>query len=630
MAIEPFICDHCKKVFYFSSTPPPQYIVTIEAIRCRQKGKFYLLTDLPSHELNSMTDVPCFNWELSYQEMAEKILNYGLGLTPVEAWQRDIILNKLQDIAKWWEDANTNLINSTVISFKENAQRPVLTHNQLTLEDIEIRERNISRYGSKEMVTIDVGNWLSSVCPAGHPQTNENGATIYTDSCRIVDCEYHEKTWRPAHIIDGQHRIRGTQLPPSLFSTINLDVHKQPIPVAILGLSETEDGSSPILSSDQAKIFTEISGKATELDSKHRLFLFYVFRTGIPGADMSFPSPPATNPLRKAYEVILRLDAGTIPDNPLKDRIKVLNPRGGGTGRTSALSFDRALEEWFEQWFKTGGIWENIDPDPAAKEIVGFVNAIKNVWSGNSTVSGTPYWQPLGPPAPTGIFSHSGGISGAGGDMSAFLRVFFDLYPQIRGSVTLPNKNNFKTFLKNKLKSPTSRVGQLSWDGSGWDQIRSPDRNYNLLREVVKDILTSGGKVLYDLDHHPGTPPDLNAYLDFEPTIYEVSTSLGTVGSSGITQNIPQPSPDDIEISWRTPILSRSEIILEIRELNGILRKGPKTIDVTPGECQSHIISKSNGDYDGLPGSGIVIELRAANHKGTQAEPFKIGFTFDH
>src|SRR5439155_10774172 len=82
--VDAFLCPTCGEVFYRTTGPPPHPFLRIEAMRCRQKGKVYLLTDLPANTLDMLTDVPRFNWGLPYEEMSEKILRYGLGLEAVE------------------------------------------------------------------------------------------------------------------------------------------------------------------------------------------------------------------------------------------------------------------------------------------------------------------------------------------------------------------------------------------------------------------------------------------------------------------------------------------------------------------------------------------------------------------
>jgi hypothetical protein len=590
--------------------------VKIEALRCRQKGKIYFLSDVDAQILDSMTIVPRFDWELSYEGMADKILSYGLGTATVEAWQRELIKANLKSIASWWDDYRSNLVNCVVIGFQQNPTRPAEGGGTIP---VGIRETKVTCYGSKELVTIEVDNWLSPVCPNGHRLPQESGSDIYFDACPETDCEFHENPWRPAHIIDGQHRIRGIQTPPSFGSTTNPNVEKEPIPVAILGPTEVTD-ASPITSPEQAKIFTEISGKAVALEDEHRLFLFFVFRTGVPGSDMTVPPQPAINPLRQAYETILRLAGSAIQGNPLSDRIKVLKPRAGGTGRTTSLSFNRALRDWFEPWFKPRNIWANVSTIDAAQEIADLVVAIQTVWTGNSPVSGTPYWQSAGPPARAGIFSHPGGV----GDMSAFLRVIMDLYPVIRSQVPRPVRSAFIRFLRDKLADATSPVGFALWDGSGWNEIRAPDYNYTLFFNVLHDIFTGGGKVIYDLQHHPARPKDLNAYLNLDPTIYEVSTSLGSVGQSGTTIPVSSPIPN-IDIIWRTPLLARKTVAIEIREDGGTPKW--KWESVNPGDL--HTMTLNGGtDYTGNPGTVLRIELKARNHRGEQDRPFTIDFQF--
>src|SRR5437763_16133211 len=107
-------CDDCHDSFHRTASPPQQPFVRIEALRCRQKGKAYFLTDLNADVLDLLTDVPRFDWELSYKDMADAILKYGLGLRAVEAWQRDLIPGKLDSISRWWEEAKSSLVNAVV------------------------------------------------------------------------------------------------------------------------------------------------------------------------------------------------------------------------------------------------------------------------------------------------------------------------------------------------------------------------------------------------------------------------------------------------------------------------------------------------------------------------------------
>lgn len=616
-------CASCDVVVHTETTPPRNPRVTIDALLCHQKSKAYLLTDISADVLDLITDVPLFDWDQSYSQMADQILKFGLGVEVIDAWQRDLIPGKLDSIAAWWEDPRSSLVNSVVIGLKDTVTRPVKVGESVREDPVQIRVANRDKYNTKTLVTIEIDNWFSTVCPRGHELPTRHGSPVYFDSCPDHECQFHTRPWRPALLIDGQHRVRGIQRPPSLNSVRYRNVSKEPIPVAIVGAFDIET-AEPIASNEQAKIFTEISGKATPLDDLHRLFLFFVFKTGVPNEDMSQSPAGAQNPLRSAYETVLRLAGPGIRGNPLENRVKVLIPRQGGQGRTTSLSSDRALREWFEPWFKPGAIWESVTPVDAATEIVELMKAIQMTWTGNAPVSGIPYWESRGARAGSGIFSHSGGS----GDMSGFLRLFFDLYPEIRGRVTLPSRVHFQNFLKSTLFTHRSQIGQLAWDGPGWNELRAPDANLNLLRNVLRDVIISGGRVNYDLTHHPERPADLNAYVNLSPTVFEVSTPFGTVPKSGSTVSVTRPVPSEIQIHWRTPLLSRPTVSYEVRNANGSLRVSERTIDVVPGEVSSLKLSRRQKDYSGTGGSRIAVELKAGNHKGPQDPPFQIVLQF--
>ena len=49
---------------------------------------------------------------------------------------------------------------------------------------------------------------------------------------------------------------------------------------------------------------------------------------------------------------------------------------------------------------------------------------------------------------------------------------------------------------------------------------------------------------------------------------------------------------------------------------------------MVPGDIHSTYLSQADGDYTGASGTGIKVELRAANHKGLEDPPFVVEFAF--
>ena len=97
---------------------------TITGLMCSQKGKMFILGDLPADELDRLCNVPSINKEVTNIQIASTIRDYCANSSSLDQWQRDLDTRSTSKIAMWWNSEYSNLVNPVIIGRKDEPTRP--------------------------------------------------------------------------------------------------------------------------------------------------------------------------------------------------------------------------------------------------------------------------------------------------------------------------------------------------------------------------------------------------------------------------------------------------------------------------------------------------------------------------
>jgi hypothetical protein len=296
----------------------------------------------------------------------------------------------------------------------------------------------------------------------------------------------------------------------------------------------TEDQFS---TGDMAKIFTEITTSAVDLDDLHKICLLYKFRLRarhigqLSDADFRIvpPTPPARNNLglrnRRAYEIVSHLC--NLANSRWTDRITMLPPGSGRVRRGDVIDADRALS-YIEGWLRDGSVLADVrQPDGmvptnvAVQYLQDYLEAALAVWP-----------QGVGtPPNSSSWFWNQG--RGANGVLEQ--RGIFEVFVQMFAVVTGRLLAIFAPPSRQTYKEQFKYIENVDWSDPAWYDLGTPDKNKNMLVRILTQIYANA-------PNPPGPQrlqPWINSWIKGQPDpiqfIATPSTTLPLANASPTT-----------------------------------------------------------------------------------------------
>lgn len=588
---------NCQIAWLETDTDDP---VMLDAIKCRQKERTFYLSFVSAEIVDALCDVPAINEEISFEDMADRCL------TAMKEWQRPLDVSRVKQIGEFWRQLDNHLVNAPVIALRDSVEPEVVA--------IPVAG-TIEPPLSVAMFRLAVPNWLHAECPKGH----QTPTGAFADHCPEHDCEFHVKGHeRPAIMIDGQHRTRGTQADVAVSEELTLSdgtnqyANEVPIPVVLLW----SKGLDSFDYEKQAKIFTEITTQAEDLHYLHKLWLLYRF----PGITARIPDlreteqPITMDPTlvrgegtRKAYETILRMAGTTVgatgPANPWRGGIPIVFEKARAR---RIASIDRLLP-MLTEWHLPGGCLHGKSSGQAAALLRDYAKATMVTWDRLSPNSRSYYWIP---PATTrrpfranerGIISHP-----MGGQMSTWLRALIRLFPEVYrklpAGATSPGVGDFVNIMK--------PLAHCNFEGDGWDDFPGQEVKEELLYEILKDWLVG---TTVKQETKALSMKDLNDFVTAEPHFDLTVTSPGPSGSTGL----PTVIPGTTSLAWRRPFNSFATSLLTITQ-EGNPDAFVDQIRIDRGNKHTFGISRNHFDPK-LSGATISVRVSYENHTHTKS-----------
>ena len=460
-----------KLVYWYQTTPKD---IILSGFVIEQKGRKFYVVKAKSVDIDRLCNVPI----LSYDQDNNKIAMWALTTT-TDQWQRNLDNDRIAIISEFFRASGNFLVNSSVIS-------------------VPITPSHIAIYDDAVKIKIPV-TWVINTCPkCGYtPSSADPFFGWKFDACPQDTCDW---IGRIGQIVDGQHRIRGS-------ATSGDPTWDQPIVTTLL----TNDSFSI---ADMAKIFTEITTSAVDLDALHKLCLLYKF--GLRGrnigqlTDADFrtlaPTPPALNTKglrnRRAYEISCELCK--LPNSRWFDRITMLPSSMGSARRGDIIEADR-LVEYLEGWLNDGPLKDPAQPDGmmplniAVTYLQDYIEGVLNVWPiGTGTPSGTKSW-----------FWETSRSSNGKLQLRGIFEVFLQLFPAITDRITtrmtMPNRSLYTEELK--------YIENIDWNDAAWYDLGTPDKNKNMLLKILTHIYENASTII----GASRLPPWVNSWIKAPP-----------------------------------------------------------------------------------------------------------------
>lgn len=556
-------------IYWYDSVPGP---ITLEGIQVRQKGRVFYVVAASAMDLDRLCSVPVLPYSSTNSDVAT-----AATATYIPRWQRQLDGDRSKEIAAFFSGDGNWIVNAALIGLP----RAAVFH---------------STSGLRASCSIPV-TWLKRQCttchwspPSGHPYAGK-----WFDAC--PNC-----TWegRPGQLIDGQHRVRGC-------AAAGAPVWDEPLVASVL----VEDQFS---STDDAKIFSEITTSAVDLHALHKVFLLYKF--GLRGtevgalkdADFRTASPPAgsANTLglrnRRAYEIACELVRNT--SSRWVERVSMFPGDGGRARKGDVIDVD-VLVGFIEQWLQTGPFDRPtlsdgmISVSDASAALRNFLEAALSVWpAGVGTPSGTSssFWNDTR--------TRQGWLQ-LRGIFEIFLSLFEITSRRIQSRGNLPTKPLYMEEL--------SYIETINWDDSCWHDLAAPDKNKYLLRRVLSHLYAQAPNpigvhrvnpsVNQWMKDRPDTITFTSGPAPAPPLASVTSTSPLTFGWSSTSPYATGPVPKPVnaydtaiilleqdQAGGRTEVLDQFETILTRYSISS----PPRGMDANPGAPQIRISVRYN------------------------------------
>ena len=477
---------------YFYDTPS-NHPVTLSGFRILQKGRAIHSWKGTAEDLDRISRVPVIG-EKTNLEMRNL---FGAGNI---AWQRELNIARTTQIQTWWGGNQNRLLNAAVVFLKTDAQATINTVNHLDISSI----------------TLDPIDWVFDQCPqcGWTPGVHDPAyANWYADVC--MDCGHCD---RPAFIVDGQHRIRGTAKVPMVGGVRTSALHNEPL-VATFALS-----SDNFSTDNMAKIFSEITGTAEGLEALHAQFLRMKYSIG----------SLRTNE-RNAYRIAAEMNNR----GWWRDHVPSTGP--AKYGRVKMLKVRRARGDYIDIHAKTTGLQNYVEAwldgsvvlDPAgtisdnADRLETYLDAVLGVWP---------------PTAATGNWNRTRAITGHLQEKSTF-RVLLSLFELITTRlVTLG-----RPLTAAEYTSQLQFFEPIEWSTLklliGQDGPRGVlDRVLSIVHGMATPADFAAGKTI-PARAGAATNDNFNRWINGAPDTPSITTPTYTAGSRTLSFSITCPCP---------------------------------------------------------------------------------------
>ena len=430
-----------RPVYWYQGPPPP---IQLDGMVVHQRGRMFCVMAAPAVDIDRLCRVPTIPYSAANSEIAAE----AQAATALR-WQRELDLDRVAEIGEFFARADSFLVNAAAVGLPST-----------------VAMRVEGNHASCEIACT----WPVRECPdCGFSPGDDHPHVGWSFDC----CPRCGWDGRPGQIIDGQHRIRGCAGAPSPHN-------QETLVTAVL-----VDGV--FSSADKAKVFTEITTSAVDLDALHKIFLLYKFglrglRIGDLG-DADFrrlpPAPPSRNNLamrnRRAYDMVCDL---TSQDNSRWfERISMLPAEGGRQRRGDVMDSD-TLVLYAEGWLAQDDIlFDASQPDGMVDAATGsqylrdFLEAALAVWpQGVGTPSGTSSWFWNNDRSQNGVLQ---------------LRGIFEVFLALFENSTRRILDNFGAPSLQAYKEEFSYLEHIRWDDAAWWGLATPDKNKDMLTRIL-------------------------------------------------------------------------------------------------------------------------------------------------
>ncbi|MFW9889608.1 MAG: hypothetical protein ACFFER_15575, partial [Candidatus Thorarchaeota archaeon] len=472
-----------------SDDSPPD--IRLVGFRVHQKDKDFYVVKGSAQDIDRLCRVPWIDFDQSNLKHAEK----AISPTEVSEWQRPLDLDRVDGISRFFQDYRNYLVNAVVISIPAN-----------------LYEKAEFDSGHCELM-IKSTQWMKTECPlCGYKDAKEIGEErIYRwfDRCPNHGCDDHKKDVRLGLIIDGQHRVRGTQ------GRYCAETHKKEQMVATL---LPEDQFPP---TSQAKTFTEITTTAEGLETSHKIYLLYKFALAAPRLQMGVPLFTSwSQPMdfrqdgevgprnRRAYQIACRLCMGS---SPWKDMISILKSKRGDY---IEIEFLAGL---ISSWMENGRVLADYSPpriptfpENPVQELENYLRAVKDTWSS--------VWS-SNPRSRSSILQRRG-----------IFYVILLLFEEIANRITQSGEQRSLQQFKRELEA----IKSVDW-GVKWAELETPDKNRRLLLDFLLHKIETGN------------PIDLNLGIEEDPDDFRFSRKTVRLRDKSLSAELP------ISLEWERP-----------------------------------------------------------------------------
>lgn len=552
-------CDEagCTIRTWLCDSRPPE--IVLKGFSIEQKGRVFYVVKGSARDLDRLCHVPRIDFTKPDSYHAQQAIS-----SQVDQWQRPLDADRLADISKFFGSHRNFLVNAVLLSVPEE---DYVKYNDPPDTDVAVIE-------------ADAEAWMKKECPhcgwekrSGPP---DDQITWWFDRCPQHDCHKDRESVRPGLIIDGQHRIRGIH---GVHSTP--DTRKEPMAATVLRSREFPPD-------EQARIFTEITTTAEDLETPHKLYLLYQFGLSSPRLRLSvdfsdeemvadFRQEPAAKPKRWAYRIACEL---CTRQSPWQNRISIL----GGDDAVKYIDIEQFLP-MVASWLEPGGALSQYAPpnvgggtfqhDPV-NELQDYLTAIMrtwdNIWTDDPDKNSRSPIQMKGIFAPLVLFF---------GDVAQHLK------PKPR-SLT-----NFEDVF--------SKFSGISWN-QDWEKLQTPEKNKRLMYELLKHKLNTG------------KPKSLDAKVSSEPDSFDFAASTKKLKGKTFTTEL------GFDIEWDRPLNAWRRARLEVRQDERVLysRRTSKTdIRLTKGKLAASP-DTSQGAAD------VEIRVVYSNNNGSTPTSFSM------
>lgn len=512
-------CSKCENTIWFSKEDPS--VMKLAGIKVRQKGRSFYVVAAKARDLDCLCKVPQIDSGQSNDVLAKMALDLK-----TEEWQRMLDAARIEDISRFFQGSLNFFVNSIIVS--------------LPNEYSEFRSVPTSLSGVDLVYKEIKPTWMIQECPVCHAWVGEGKGEVkiryWFDRCPNHECAEHFKDKRPGVIIDGQHRIRGTQGKHCTGSN-----PEEPLLAAILTENEFDK-------SKQAKVFTEITTSAVDLEPLHKIYLLNKFRMEGPTilalkADFREDSELGRRN-RRAYEIACRL-CSTSSAGKWFDRISILRLPGGRLRRADYIEI-AGFVPVVAEWLKPNGVFsDNVQPDgmksaqDACSELDDYLRSIVETWPGDE------HW--------TDDRKQPGCLQDRG-----IFYVLFNLFAAIAQRIDARGAQRSLT----EFKKEFNYLSGIKWKPN-WTRLNAPGRNRSLLLKILRYKMDNASPAD---DPSYGPDPDLNTYIENEPAKFDWKTPTKKLSKTSLSKtNYP------LTFKWDQPINAYTNAYFQIKQGTDLL-----------------------------------------------------------